>query len=448
MTGVTERLSFLINNLREDQEVEIKNWLNCLAERSDQATLAKEIIALANHGGGYVFIGFEDDEPHASIDAPNGWEDAFSHDAIANVIERYVSPPCQCEVHILQRDGEEVSHPVIVVPGNHRTPLLARRGSPAEDESFERYDIIVRRPGGKSERASTQDDWEKLIDRLVRARQSEMIDAMRGVLNPEESIVVESPEIDLEPWIIASQERWATKLAEANISGDDPRRFLSGFWYVAFGISDFAVDDLTTLSTFMDREISKYSGWPPFTYLHNEPMRPYPLGDTIEAWIGANPEAWHPDFWRVSKDGYGFLLRPYQEDGDDYGANRTPRPARPAFDWVFPIWRMTETLLYIHGLGLEFATPDSDFELKVLFDGTRGRSLEQSSLRYMLRDGGRCQSDQIQSSVSAKVGDIEPNLNEIVTSLLTPVFAQFEFTELPPALVRHVIKEVLNNRTR
>ena len=137
MTDVTERLSFLINNLREDQEVEIKNWLNCLAERSDQATLAKEIIALANHGGGYVFIGFEDDEPHASIDAPNGWEDSFSHDAIANVIERYVSPPCQCEVHILQRDGEDVSHPVIVVPGNHRTPLLARRGSPAEDQSFD-----------------------------------------------------------------------------------------------------------------------------------------------------------------------------------------------------------------------------------------------------------------------------------------------------------------------
>ena len=60
-------LQQLAENLRETLDVEVKNWLGGLQEHTEKAKLAKEIIALGNHGGGYLFIGFSDDEGHPEI---------------------------------------------------------------------------------------------------------------------------------------------------------------------------------------------------------------------------------------------------------------------------------------------------------------------------------------------------------------------------------------------
>jgi len=49
----------LVNHPRETLEVEIKDWLN-LDEKEHQADLVKAILALCNHGGGYILIGFRE----------------------------------------------------------------------------------------------------------------------------------------------------------------------------------------------------------------------------------------------------------------------------------------------------------------------------------------------------------------------------------------------------
>ena len=51
---------YLIDNLQEGLQVEVKNWLGGLKDNHHKAKLAKEIIALANSGGGQIFIGFND----------------------------------------------------------------------------------------------------------------------------------------------------------------------------------------------------------------------------------------------------------------------------------------------------------------------------------------------------------------------------------------------------
>lgn len=49
----------LLAEPREALDVEVKEWLD-LSENGHRALLAKEIIALANHRGGYVVVGFEE----------------------------------------------------------------------------------------------------------------------------------------------------------------------------------------------------------------------------------------------------------------------------------------------------------------------------------------------------------------------------------------------------
>ena len=60
----------LNEKLQEDIEVEVKNWLGGLADNASKASLAKEIIALANSGGGSIFIGFGDQAANPPKIAP------------------------------------------------------------------------------------------------------------------------------------------------------------------------------------------------------------------------------------------------------------------------------------------------------------------------------------------------------------------------------------------
>jgi predicted HTH transcriptional regulator len=54
-----EELQPFLGNPREDLAVEYKNWLD-LRETAHKATIAKAAMAMANHGGGFIVIGFDD----------------------------------------------------------------------------------------------------------------------------------------------------------------------------------------------------------------------------------------------------------------------------------------------------------------------------------------------------------------------------------------------------
>ena len=230
-------------------------------------------------------------------------------------------------------------HPVIIVPGEHRTPLFAAKGSP-NGKSLVSGKVYIRRPGGYSEEARNQDDWEKLIDRLVKARQGDMLDSIREILSPSSEIVVKDEGLD--NWHSENMKLWQQKINE--FPEDDPHRLKHGFWTVTFSINPFQTEDLTSLDMAL-RRMPKFSGRPPFTYLYKDEYRPRPQDNCIMAYFPSGP--WHifHDFWRISRDGKGFMLRSMQEDEDGYMNNICPRPKGPFFDWTLPIYRMGLTYL-------------------------------------------------------------------------------------------------------
>ena len=54
-------LDDLINEPRETLDVEVKEWLD-RTDNDHRSMVAKEIIALATHGGSFLVIGFEERE--------------------------------------------------------------------------------------------------------------------------------------------------------------------------------------------------------------------------------------------------------------------------------------------------------------------------------------------------------------------------------------------------
>src|SRR4051812_28510068 len=92
-------LGELLLRPRETLDIEIKEWLD-LTSHNQRANVAKEIIALANHGGGFLVIGLQEDvggqfQP-ALHRPPNLY--AWSQDDIQGIIRKYIEPPFQCQV--------------------------------------------------------------------------------------------------------------------------------------------------------------------------------------------------------------------------------------------------------------------------------------------------------------------------------------------------------------
>jgi hypothetical protein len=442
MDPISDKIQLLLLNLSESLDVEIKNWLGGLGSNDEKSKLAKEIIALANNGGGFLFVGFDDALPHNEIEPPVGVYEAFSQDAITSIADKYIDPPIQCEVRYVTPPQSEIVHPIIVVPGQHRTPLFAKSGSP-DSKTLVPGIVYTRRPGGKSEPIRTQDDWEKLLDRLVKARQSDQLSAIREILEPNNAILANVDQRNLDDWTLDSYESWNKSFSNQGVLADDPRQLAGGSYAVSFHIAGLAVDDMSDLKEFLETGRRKYSGWPPFVALHGAPNRPYINGNCIEAHIldAYNGPA-HADFWRLSNDGRGFLIRGMQEDEDGYGSNMYPGPPKPAFDWVLPIYRMTEVLFFIRDLSSNFGGTETDFELLVDYRNMAGRSLCQQSFKYTLFDGGISRSDIIKSYIQGRVSNIDASINELLYALLAPVYTHFDFTKLPKALVNNVVNDV------
>ena len=440
-----ERIQQLIDQLRESEFVEVKNWLGGLVEKDEKARLAKEIIALANSGGGHIVIGFTDDagQGHQPILPDKHEATAFSQDAITAIVHRYCTPAIQCGVEIYRQTNGQIEHPVIFVPAAGRVPLFASRQSP-DNRTLTNGTVYVRRPGGNSEPCRTQDDWERLLERLVHARQDQLINAIRNVLNPEQEFTPAAQEQVFEDWIRASRAARTDLLAD--LPEGHPLRLEQGHYEVAFSIRPFQEPDIAELNRNLDLNRPRHSGWAPFVSLHRDGMAPRPMGDVIQAWLvgeeGRDRDPSHSDFWRLSMHGDGYLVRGMQEDNPDYGANLAPRPHRPGFDWELPIYRMTEMLKLIEWLGLTYASGDAAFQMRVTYFGTNGRRLTQHRLHYILDRGGMAHGDSISSQISGRVGEIALNTEEMVFSLLRPVYAQFDFAELPRQLVDNVVQDV------
>ena len=107
------RLERLVAQPQEALEVELKGWLD-LDSREAQADLAKALIALANSGGGFVVIGFT--EQDGRVEPAPGHPAAFemySQDRIAGIVERYAEPTFHCEVRQVRRVVDGGLYPVI-----------------------------------------------------------------------------------------------------------------------------------------------------------------------------------------------------------------------------------------------------------------------------------------------------------------------------------------------
>ena len=117
------------------------------------------------------------------------------------------------------------------------------------------------------------------------------------------------------------------------------------------------------------------------------------------------------------------------------------RPGRPVvppgeqFDITLPVWRVGEALLYARNLSDHLFDGPTEIRFTVIFQGLAGRQLTSLDRRRHLYDGGTARQNEIRLSTHIQANTIDANLPEIVHPLLSPLYALFDFFELPMQLV-------------
>ena len=274
-----------------------------------------------------------------------------------------------------------------------------------------------------------------------------MSDDLAGTAKQRETKMTEE-ESTLEIWQTESYAEWQKKVK--GFEADDPRRLEHGHWTVSFAISPFETPTIEQLKTALKCQMPKYLKWRPFTNLQSDSGQLQAQDDFITVYLGwLQPEV-HPQdreefcgFWRNSRDGKGFMLRPMREDGEDYCGKVLGRGKGPYFDGMIPIYRMTEVLKFIEALGEQFSGEGARFELLVTYYKTKGRRLEQYSLTDPPVFPAECNINELPSRLKKPISDIATKLEELVFALLTPVYEEFDSTKLPRQRVTDVVAEVL-----
>lgn len=434
-----ERL-FLLQG--ETLSTEFKAWLD-LSNAASRATLAKAAIALANHGGGSIIFGVEERKGAAVASAPRPESiSRYTSDLVNAAINRFADPKIHCDVVHLLHPVSRNEHAIVVVPSGSTVPIMSIRELSGTIAAHQCY---VRKPGPKSEQPFTAEEWRALLSRCVQAGREQMLDAIRTILQGHSLSPVAADQIDkLLSFTETSHSRWS-EVIDA-LPKNDPARFLNGHYEQSFELRD--VKPASGLNQLLERlrragEV-RLTGWGPFIDLERPPVGPVPRGQIIEAWVGhpdeAGREGRHADFWRASPDGLLYEIRAMDEDFTDKAVPGS------TFDISMPIWRIGETLLYVARLARLFAE-DPEIAIRVRYKGLKGRQLK-SLFDWRVPVFGRrtCHVEEAVLDGMANASRIETNLEEVLVTLLRPLYEAFEFYELDPKLVAHEVARYRQSR--
>ena len=437
-----ERLADLLVDPREDLDFEVKNWLDLQGSNEDKATFAKAVLALANHGGGFVVLGLlETEKGIVEADCRPATLDGFNQDLINGIVQNYCDPTFHCAVHFVPNpDG--ALFPVVIVPGGHRVPVRARRAGPNEN-IVQNNAIYIRKPGPRSETSQSAQDWDALLARCLRNRRDEMYDQIRDLITGAVPQVEQPAEpAQLDEWIRTSFERWRA-LIQALPENVGPR-LPHGYFNFAYEIiGEPRQITSAQLPDALRASVVRHTGWPPFWYPTRDGIEPYPINGAVECWLGGDPQtpvadrsAAHSDFWRIHPEGLAFLLRGFQEDETDaQKPGRKPVPPATMFDVTLPVWRVGETLLHAERLAANLFEGPTTIRFIATYEGLAGRSLVSLSRRRDVWEGGVARQNSITLNTHVDTQAIAPNLPEIIQPLLSPLYALFDFFDLPVQLV-------------
>lgn len=174
-------------------------------------------------------------------------------------------------------------------------------------------------------------------------------------------------------------------------------------------------------------------GRPIGVYLSNrEEFRPRPRADGVIAEVAMEDRSSY-DYWTIKRNGDFYSLSSLFEDRQKPGQLFIDRR----------VARATEGLLYCASLYSDLGVdPTSKLQLSIRLSGLRNRILSAANPENQsFLNEKRCDEDELETTISTSLQQIEANLVDLVKELLSPVFILFDFFELSDSVYKDIVNK-------
>jgi hypothetical protein len=424
-------------------EVEYKSWRN-LDHAEDRAELARDIAALANHGGGFIVFGFQ--ERTLTPDDTDPFRTNCTSERIATIVRAYLDPPVQCEVvSVMSEMG--VVHPVVRVAGHGATPVCVRQDGPVVGgvKLIERGAFYIRKhgpvavgrpigvPTPQSNRIEIPQDWAPLIRRCVRRDREALLGMLEAAIEGRGA----TPDLAqlLLTWHRAARAAFLPLVSRSPVADSLVRRHYA----LSYGFDLIRPETLepAQLADALRRTVFELqpqfrSGWnmfdPPYRRAVQarfvlDPTSGDDAQDFLETgWLRDRNPGETADFWRVSPRGLATIIRGYAED-----MTQSPPlpPIRPGTCLSPSTLAQEVAELVCHARA--FARLFSGVR-RVAFRcewwGLEGRELFDQDARWAQR--GPAVDDRRVAVLQVPVATLAQAWPEVVAQLIAPVLRAFE----------------------
>lgn len=325
-------------------------------------------------------------------------------------------------------------------------------------------------------------DWRRLVEEVLRRRKAEKMTqkehaALAGVSIPTivafdrgERTLTLAKAFDIlrvvglveergedgaqDIFVQEAFQRW--RELTAKLPENYPGRMPHGFYRIDYWLEgDLKEIELPELRKILHKAELPRTGWPMFINLVKQGLEPQEVDGAIECWvklgyaddIRMRYDPMHCDFWRSTPPGRCFLIRGYEEDGQE------TFPPASILDMTLPIWRLGEGLLHAARLAKLLKSKDAEITVhfRTLYTGLSGRVLR--SWARPLQGGihmvaSAAKSDEVMLETTVPADRIEADLAACVYPLVASLFERFGVSKLSPDHVKGEIDSFLQRPSR
>jgi hypothetical protein len=327
--------------------------------------LVKDVLALANAGGGWLVIGVNET---GTAFSPDGVSDdqaaSFETTQINTFLNKYADPPINTRIHKPEVQGKRFI--AVEVPGFPDTPHNCQKEYP---NVLTAPTLYVRSNNNESAPIKSSADFRAIVERATRNRADSILASVREVLT--HGVHQESP---------SDREQFEAQVVEARKRCDDQNPHKDkgyGYRESVFYPSSFSTDrfDLPSLKAMALNASVEFRGWP-FLEIRRDLLSV--LQDGYESMLNGSDEL---HFWQLRQSGMLYIRQLLREDTSITAHSDGPFLHIGSFSII--AFEAVHCLVKLYEGNLD----DSEqVSLQFRFTGTQGRSLRAAQSIYLRND--------------------------------------------------------------
>lgn len=458
------QLNQLIERPSESLSLELKDWIDPDSNEG-KAKIIKAALAMRNNDGGYLLIGFHNNDGTPNIaEAPDNVSELFHVDKIQGYITRHSSEPF--EIFVYYPEIENKNFVVIEIPQGVKTPVASKSGLVEGKTHYVHSDKVYVRTLNANNTPSTAEakwqDWPRIVEKCFDNREADvgrfvrrhlsssstqdLKEAFLSLFKGSESEASSNHNV-LMQFLDYSFSRYEVVVSERAIA--IPKH---GSMEVAVLI-DGKINEFAPNREFLNLISATnpgYTGWPVWVDSRSfteTAHRPFIFDGAWEAFIASFGGGFsdHLDYWRISPDGQFYLYRAFQ---DDVGATeRAPQPGT-VLDFGLAILRAAEcmavALAFAKAMGCDEA---ASIKIAYRWNGLQKRVLSSwaNPGRYLSYDRTAYQ-DEVVTTVDVPVDTAPGALAGYVHKIISKLFEVFDGFELSSEVTEDLVRRLVERR--